>query len=260
MVLGVYWYFGFPDNLYTYDFFTFHKGLGGHADAPAELRANIRVKDADELVHELKVLVDQHAGTFIFVYKSGSDMQVGTGSYSMYDYEFEFALKVEQVFKKQEAKPIADVVLKNAELIRLSNDANPDNTRISKKYFQLVGSSLKKYNAETSSIRFDCNISEDTKSNFLNALNSVTAAVNVHVSYYREKKYEDRYNLMLFFTNGRQGIGMNPKQIVDIAAFEKSMEALISTYDIQIGHIGGFENYPQGNPVVLKIVDEECIL
>jgi len=42
--------------------------------------------------------------------------------------------------------------------------------------------------------------------------------------------------------------------------FENTMDALIQKYDVQIGHVGGWDYYPIGKRVVLKIVDEEFIM
>ena len=260
MILGVYWYFDFPYELYSYEFFTFRKGLGGHADAPAELEVIVETDDADEIIEALRKLVKQHIDAFVFIYKSGNYLQIGTGGYNMHDYEFELALKIEEILKNKHAKKVVHDSLKDAELIRLFNEKNnrlwPD-----KKYFSLVGSSLMKHNAETSCFRFDCNVSEDKKHDFLKEILTVTAAANINVVFYKEKKCGGLYNLMLFFTNGRQGIGLKPKQEADIAVFENGMKTIIQNYAVEIGFIGSFdENYPTGEYNILKIVDAEFIL
>ena len=260
MVLGVYWYFDFPNELYSYEFFTYRKGLGGHADAPAELETIVETDDADGIVEALRALVKEHIDAFVFIYKSGNYLQIGTGGYNMHDYEFEIALKIEEILKNKKAKKVVHDSLKDAELIRLFNEKSKK-VWPSKKHFGLVSSSLMKYNAETSSIRFDCNVSEEEKDNFLNEMLTVTEAANINVVFYKEKKCGERYNLMLFFTNGRQGIGLKPKQKVAIVAFENGMEKLIQKHAVEIGLIGGFdENYPKGDYLILKIVDEEFIL
>ena len=109
-------------------------------------------------------------------------------------------------------------------------------------------------------IRFDCNVHEDKKDEFLQAIQPVAEKAHIQVVFYLEKKCEDRYNLMLFFTNGRQGVGLNPVQHVDIATFENDMDVLIDSYDSKIGHIGGWDYYPKGEYAVLNIVDSEFIL
>lgn len=260
MVLGVYWYYDFPYELYSYEFFEYRKGLGGHADAPAELAVNVESDDADDIIESLRKLVDQHEDAFVFIYKLGKSLQIGTGSYNMHDYEFEIALKIEAILKEANAIKVNQNYLKDAELIRLFNE-NEKRVWPRKKHFGLVSSSMKKYNAETSCIRFDCNVSADEKDDFLNDILVVTEVANIHVVFYMEKQCGDWYNLMLFFTNGRQGIGLKPKQKVDIELFEKGMETLIEKHTVAIGLIGGFdENYPKGDYIVLKIVDAEFIL
>ncbi|ABG59627.1 hypothetical protein [Cytophaga hutchinsonii] len=260
MILGVYWYFDFPYNLYTYDYFTYRKGLGGHADAPAELEVIVETDQAANVIQALRELVDQYADAFVFIYRSGKYLQIGTGSYNMHDYDFEIALKMEVILKNMDARKVAYTSLKDAELIRLYHVKN-DHVWPTKKYFSMVASSLMKYNAETSCIRFDCNAGTNEKEDFLNEILVVTAAANIHVVFYKEKKCGDRHNLMLFFTNGRQGVGLKPKQKVDVASFEVGMEALIQKYTVKIGLIGGFdENYPEGDFIVLKMVDAEFIL
>lgn len=260
MVLGVYWYFDFPYELYSYDFFTYRKGLGGHADAPAQLEVIVETDDADGIIEALRQLVNQHADAFIFIYKSGKYLQIGTGGYNMHDYEFEIARKAEEILKDKQAKKSTHSLPKDAELIRLFNGKS-NVVWPSKRYFDMVASSLMKYNAETSCIRFDCNVKANKKDDFLNEILIVTDAVNIHVVFYKEKNCGDRYNLMLFFTNGRQGIGLKPKQKVAITAFENSMALLIKKHAVELGFIGGFdENYPTGNSIALKIVDAEFII
>lgn len=260
MVLGVYWYFDFPYELYSYDFFTYRKGLGGHADAPAELAVIVETDDADGIIEALRTLVNQHEDAFVFIYMSGKFLQIGTGGYNMHDYEFEIALKIEEILKNKQAKKGEHSSLKDAELIRLFNEKS-NMVWPSKRHFGMVGSSLMKYNAETSCIRFDCNVDANKTNDFLNDILTVTEAANIHVVFYKEKKCGDRYNLMLFFTNGRQGVGLKPKQKVDIVVFENKMEVIIDKHAVEIGFIGGFdENYPTGNSIVLKIVDAKFIL
>ncbi len=260
MVLGVYWYYDFPYNLYSYEFFAYRKGLGGHGDAPAELEVAIEAKNADRIIQALRELVNQYSDAFVFIYKSGTYLQIGTGGYSMHDYDFEIALKVEGILKNHDAQKVNPISLKDAELIRLFNEKN---TMVlpSKKCFGLVSSSPMKYNAQTSSIRFDCNVEASEKERFLKAVLVAAEAANIHVVFYKEKKCAERFNLMVFFTNGRQGVGLNPKQKVNTTLFENGMEELIQKHAVEIGLIGGFsEDYPSGDSTVLKIVDEEFII
>lgn len=260
MILGVYWYFDFPYELYSYDLFTYRKGLGGHADSPAELVTDVEVDNPDLVIDELRQLVAQHPDAFIYIYSFEKFLRIGTGGYAMHDFEFELIKTVETILKTHNAKPTVFHLVNVAELIKLSNDGISKNTRPGNKHFQLVGSSLMNYNAETFSFRFDCTVDALRKDEFLNELILKVELANIHVVYYRQKKCTDQYNLMIFFTNGRQGVGLTPKQHVAISTFEREMNLLIDKYEIQIGHIPGFDNYPKGEAIVLKMVDEEFIL
>ncbi|WP_299255005.1 hypothetical protein [uncultured Cytophaga sp.] len=260
MVLGVYWYYGFPTDLYTFEFLSYRKGLGGHADAPAELLVNVESDNVDSIVESLRALVAKYDAAFVFIYKLGNSLQIGTGSYNMHDYEFEVARKIEAILKDAQAIKVEQHYLNDAELIRLFHEK--DNAAWTlKKHFDRVSSSMKKYNAETACLRFDCNIAASDKEGFLNGLLAVTEAANIHAVFYKEKKCGDRYNLMVFFTNGRQGVGLKPKQKVHLEFLEKGMDTLIEKHAVVIGFIAGFdENYPKGDYIVLKIVDSEFVL
>jgi len=260
MVLGVYWYYEFPEGLHTYEYFTFRKGLGGHADAPAELEADVSVDDPPIVINEIRVLVEQHPDAFIYIYTFENLLRIGTGGYSMHDFEFELIHQVEIILKRHHAQSTVFHSVNLAELIKLSAIKQIKNQYPTKKYFMLASSSPHKYNAQTSTIRFDCNVDIHTKDVFLAEVTSSVTPADINVVFYSEKEFEGRYNLMLFFTNGRQGVGLKPKQRVDIEIFESVMEELIQKYAVEIGHVGGWDYYPIGKRVVLKIVDEEFIM
>ncbi|MEH0154093.1 hypothetical protein V6R21_08075 [Limibacter armeniacum] len=261
MVLGVYWYYGFPEGLYSYDFFKFRKGLGGFADAPAELMTDISVENTHLLLSDIEKLVSTHKGAYIFVYKSGNHLRIGTGGYMINDFEFELLIKVEDILKNHGTQLIStEKRATDAELIKLSNPADNQALGISKPYLSIVSSSPKKWNAETSSIRFDCNLFSANKEGFLKDLLTITDEANINVVHYLEKRCGDQYNLMLFFTNGRQGRELTQKQKVDIHQFETGLEQLIERYNVLTGHISGFENYPTGKHITLKIIDSDFIL
>lgn len=260
MVLGVYWYFAFPEDLYTYDYFKFSKGYGGHADNPAELITKVNVTNADTIIEELRALVDQYEGAFIFIYRMGNFLQIGTGGYHMYDFDFELALKIEQILKGNDVQLSSGNSFKVAELIKLSNVKTQKSSYPTKKYFSMASSAPHKYNAETSNIRFDCNVDVHMKDVFLEEVKLSVSSADINVVFYSQKEFEGRYNLMLFFTNGRQGLGLKPKQRVDVEVFERTMDVLIQKYAVQIGHVGGWDYYPIGERIVLRMVDEEFIL
>lgn len=260
MILGVYWYYDFPEGLHTYEYFKFSKGLGGHADGPAELITDVEVSNPDLVIEELKALVEQHSDAFIYIYTFENLLRIGTGGYAMHDFEFELIHVVEEILKRHKVQSMVFHSVNSAELIKLSNIKTQKNTYPTKKYFMLASSSPHKYNSETTTIRFDCNVDLRSKDDFLEEVKVGVAAADIDVFFYSEKEFEGRCNLMLFFTNGRQGVGLKPKQYVDVDVFENTMDTLITKYDVQIGHVGGWDYYPIGKRVVLKIVDAEFVL
>ncbi|WP_129055203.1 MULTISPECIES: hypothetical protein [unclassified Chryseobacterium] len=56
MILGVYWYFKFPENLYHFKFLKFFEGYGGHADNAAELVVRVQVNNPEDFIGKLEEL------------------------------------------------------------------------------------------------------------------------------------------------------------------------------------------------------------
>ena len=76
MILGTYWYFGFPTGLYKFEYFEFKKGYGGHADNPAKLVATFETEYPAEIIDDLKRLIDKYSDGFLpalrCIYSSGN--------------------------------------------------------------------------------------------------------------------------------------------------------------------------------------------
>ncbi len=67
MILGVYWYFKFPENLYHFKFFKFFEGYGGHADNEAELVARVQVGNTENFIAKLEELKSRFKEAFLFL-------------------------------------------------------------------------------------------------------------------------------------------------------------------------------------------------
>lgn len=106
----------------------------------------------------------------------------------------------------------------------------------------------------------DCNLSIYHKATFLADLSELSQSVNINVFYYFDCDFSDRTNLMLFFTNGRQGLNFTEKQYIDITRFEDGVEALLRKHSVQLGHERGNKLYPQNGPIAVQIVDREYVL
>jgi hypothetical protein len=260
MILGVYWYFDFPKSLYDYKFFMFHKGSGGHGNSPAELIANVTLENVEGLLEELRILVEIHSGSSLYIHKTNKHLKLGIPEYQFFDFEFEFAQKIEELFIKYNVKSDDYLHSTEKEVIRLFNRPLNIDESTRKNLLQIVGSPLKYEGAETTSVRLDCNIQIEKKDNFLNSLIVICNEHELSVLHFLEKTVDDRINLMIFFSNGRQGINFSPKQNVDIGALENRIEKAISNYGVQLGHIEGFENYPSGNSYTIMIKDQEYIM
>jgi hypothetical protein len=88
MILGTYWYFDFPSELYKFDFFRFRKGYGGHADNPAELNTYFEAEHPEKIVEDLQKLIDKYPDGFLFIYQEEHTLKIGTGGHQLFDYDF----------------------------------------------------------------------------------------------------------------------------------------------------------------------------
>lgn len=260
MILGVYWYFGFPTELYNFDYFEFRQGYGGHADNPAELITKVKAPNPDQLIERLKSLIKQYKDAYLFVYKDKHNLQIGTGGYQLNDYDFLFIKEVEKILKNKNIELHKNLKLENAQLIRLFIDNGKTINYPKKNFLQVVGSPLRRYNAETLALRIDCNLSVKNKADFIADLSVLSKSVHINVFYYFDHDFSNKTNLMLFFTNGRQGLNFQDKQYVDITLFENKTEELLNKYQVRLGHENGHGLYPKNGPIIEHIIDKEYIL
>lgn len=261
MTLGPYWYTNFPDGLYAYDLITFKAGLGGHANTPAELSVTVKTENPDELISSLKELSAKYDDAFLIVEREGSYLQITTGGYRLWDYDFLFMKKVEQLIKKRDIEVMKDHKLADAKMLKLGRQRLTTELDIPQnRWFQLVSSTGKKYNAECSLLRVDCHVNPEVKSAFIDDLSTVSQKANLEVFYYHQKEVGDVINLMLFFTSGRQGTAFTPKKSVDIHSIEDQLESVMTIYGAETGHVGGAEYYPADDLVIERMVDEAFII
>src|SRR5690606_17484134 len=128
------------------------------------------------------------------------------------------------------------------------------------KLLQSVSSGTGNYNAECTLLRMDCFLPATQTTAFIEALDKITSEEKINTFFYNVCALEDGYNLMLFFTNGRQGMDLQPKQRIDIYSFEEKVEKTLGLHEGTLKHRGGWDYYPKGNKRVVKIVDEKFIL
>ena len=261
MVLGTYWYFDFPVDLYKFNYFEFRKGLGGHADNPAELITVIEAEYPEKIIEDLQKLIAENLDGFLFVYQEDHKLKIGTGGHQLFDYDFLLIAEVEKLLTNYNVCLAKDQTFTKPTFTRLYN-INTQNKNIypQKTFLQIVGSDLKKYNAENSKFRLDCNVALANKSDFIAALRGISIEENIEIFFYYDQDFNDKTNLMLFFTNGRQGLNLTEKKFVQTTRFENKIEQTILAFHAKFGHIGGFGLYPQNGPNIETMIEKEFVL
>lgn len=261
MILGTYWYFDFPTDLYKFDYFEFRKGYGGHADNPAELVATFETENQSEIIDDLRSLIDNYSDGFVFVYTENNKIKIGTGGHQLFDYDFLIIKEIEILLKRHKVLLIKNDIFNNPSITRIYNETTRNKLIFPKKGFlQVVGSELKKYNAENSKLRLDCNLDIKHKDKFIYEIKEVVSEENIDIFFYYDKDFQEKTNLMLFFTNGRQGLNMIDKKHTDTLSFENKIEKVIMRQNVNFGHISGFDLYPQNGPKIEKMIEQEFIL
>ena len=259
MILGTYWYFAFPEGLYNFEFFHFSEGRGGFADKPAQLQVDVYAEQPGKLISELDALVRNHQDAFLFIYRDGNKLRIGTGGFQLFDYDFLFILEVEKVLKKEPGHLLKNETLNDPELIHLQNgNLSAKMIYPEKGILQVVSSGMKKYNAENSMLRMDCHVKASNKAAFIAELKKVALEAELDVFYYYDQDYGDQTNLMLFFSNGRQGLNFARQKFTDTVSLENRVEELMKNYQVERGHGPG--PYPQNGPNIELMVDEEYVL
>lgn len=259
MLLGIYWAFRFPERIYSFDFFKYRGTSGGHAHSPSELYMNCKVSNPDLLIEKLNRLIKDYPFGQLFIYKIGDCLKIETGSYFLFDYDFLLVKKIEELLKDEKVVDINSTDTKGGELIKIIGDKryHESDSFPKKGFFQTVGSEITDFNSELSAIRFDCNILNSQQHDFLTDLKEILKEENFTLAFYKDRIAENRNNLMMFFTNGRQGLGLNHLIITNGCSLENKIENLKSKYSLEFGFIKGY--YPDSKRKEIMIVDAEFL-
>ncbi|MBO2007616.1 hypothetical protein [Hymenobacter negativus] len=261
MLLGVYWYYGFPEGLYHFDFFTFRPGLGGHADGPAELTATVHAPDPVALLAQVRTVAARYPEVYLFGEASGQLLRLTVGYYSLPDYAFHVAGELEQVLRQLHAPLATEPLPAGAQYLSLTAPQDPTPPFSNSSIFQAVSSLSKKYQAETKSLRLDCHLPLAHKPAFINALNDICQEAHLDVLYYLDYEMRQQVNLMLFFSNGRQGVGGRPLRYTNVPALAEPVAACLVTHGGQPNHLGSYPAYyPDRGPHIVRMVDADFIL
>jgi hypothetical protein len=262
MVLGVYWYYGFPTGLYHFDFFAFQPGLGGHADGPAELTATVHAPDPAGLLAEVRTVAARYPEGYLFARSQGPLLRLDLGDYALTDYTFHVAGELEQVLRQQRATLTTESLPTDAPLLRLAAPQDPTPPySYGDGLFQAVSSGPGKHRAEVASMRLDCHLPQARKADFLAALDGLCQQFALDVLYYFDQAMARQVNLMVFFANGRQGVGGQPLRYTDTAALKTAVFASLAAHDGQPEHLGKYPaGYPRHGPHVVRVVDADFVL
>ena len=258
MILGVYWYFKFPDHLYDFQFFKFYPGLGGHADTPAELSARIQVENTDDFVHQLESLKSGFKRTYLHLNIDENQIVINIGDYMLFDFHFQFALEIENLLIRENALSVGFSIPFTIQSTKIFAPEREEFKNIEHRFIQMVGSDFKKSNAENYAARIDCNLPLPYKQRLIDDLVSICREENIHVFYYNDFDCKDHCNLTLFFTNGRQR--KDSFQKVDINSFGSKVRQLTQKCPLHFGHFGSFKEYPLLGPHIELMVDGEYII
>lgn len=257
MILGINWYREFPEGLYEYDFFKFKRSPGGMADYPPELIASVIVSDSEKLKQELLKLLEKHNQASIFFKQNDNNALIEISWYHLYDYDFLFALEVEKILNQEDAK-CSEANYKDSELQKLGNYGFHQNQYYPKsKYLKIYHSGPKYRNACLNFISITCNMTTDKVKLFIHNLSELANDCGIFSFYYSEKTINEKSNLVLYLTNGRQGLRLQKMKLIDVKRFEKEFEKLADIYDVKEGIIGNYENHPSGIKEIVCIEDKE---
>lgn len=260
--LGVYWFFEAPKNLYQFDYFTFHKGRGGFAYNPTDLAVSFESQYVDDIlkqINELSTHFPYHSG--LFIYYDHNRVMIEISSYHFFDYDFLFALKIEEILSSKNIRLIKQFERNNKSVQKYNAHFLYLKTYSDK--IEVVGSPIRKYGAETLSLRIDCNIKTKQKERFIDTLKYIIKEHNIDIFYYYEKAISERTNLILFLTNGRQGYQLAQPQFIDIKSLAAEIEHLFVRFDLVSGLLGGMDYYPVSSknkiPNIQLMIDDEIV-
>ncbi|WP_345049613.1 hypothetical protein [Hymenobacter glaciei] len=261
MLLGVYWYYGFPTGLYHFDFFTFRPGLGGHADGPAELTATVYAPAPIALLDQVRALAARYPEVHLVGDAQGQYLRLTLGGYSLSDYAFYVARELEKVLRGQQATLTAGAMPAGAEFLRLAAPQDMTPPYHSGGILQAVSSSPGHCQAETRYLRLDCHLPLARKSGFVEALDKVCQEIALDVLYYFDLEIGQQVNLMLFFSNGRQGVDGQPLRYTNANSLADSVAQCLAAHGGQPSHPGNYPaHYPKRGPHIVRMVDAAFML
>ena len=191
----------------------------------------------------------------------GQFLRLTVGGYTLSDYAFFVAGELEKVFRRQHAALATEPLPAGAQYLRLTTPEEDATQPVSGELLQAVSSPAGRYQAETLSLRLDCHLPLAQKPAFVDDLNQLCQAANLDVLYYLDYEVHPQVNLMLFFSNGRQGMGGQPLRYTNAHALAASVALCLVNHGGQPGHLGSYpEYYPEKGPHVVRMADAAFVM
>ena len=159
MLLGLYWYYGSPEGLYHFDFFTFQPGWGGHADRPAELTATVQAPDPPALLAAVRAVAARYPEGYLFGQAHGPLLRLELGDYALTDYTFHVAKELEKLLHQQQAMLTTEPLPTNTPRLRLAEPHDPTPPySYGNGVLQAVSSKPGLYQSQVALLRLDCHL------------------------------------------------------------------------------------------------------
>jgi hypothetical protein len=188
-------------------------------------------------------------------------LRLQLSDWALTDYTFHVAGELENVLRQQRATPTTEPLPADTPRLRLAEPHDPtppysygDGT------LQAVNTRPGPHQAEVALLRLDCHLPLDQQADFLAALEAVCTQLGLGVLYYYDRMLLPQVNLMLFFGNGRQGVGGRPLRYTDSAAVKTAVLASLAAHRGQTGHLGTYPaDYPRRGPHLVRVADAELV-
>ncbi|MBX7149322.1 hypothetical protein K1X76_09575 [bacterium] len=257
MLLGLYWD-ELPPAHYQFEYFQFKPAVLGHANIPPALTAHVLAKNPKKLFNDIKALWEKYPQALTLEYKINNDqLYIEISDYALYDFDFAFALSIENIFKQYTVKPTSNTI--DIPYLYLKSSHN----RYSEKkpaLLQCVFGYAKHNNARVSELRLDTHVSALNKKMFIEAVKNNALTSGITVCFYKEHKCEGYFNLMFFFTLGHQGLNLSSFTKIDIEKLEVTLEKSMNQFESKKGFELKDKNldlYPKSEPQFLLLNKDE---
>jgi len=170
MILGIYWYYKFPDLLYSFRYFSFNAGTGGAASGPPSLTFNFNIVNADNFVEKIKQLGNKYPDCSIFMRRRSDNINISIGHYTLLDFDFQIAQYIEQLLDKEKIsnfKFLKDHEEESVRIVGVKRESSEDLSKL--KIFKTYALRPEtKYNYQIFAIGFSCEILKQETNSVLN--------------------------------------------------------------------------------------------